>query len=314
MAVNTEIPLSEKETQVYKRFVNLSVNEEPKSQGEGTIKISPFDDYFIFTIFDETDGVNTPIDLSNVGTLYIVFIGEKDEIRIPNYTNVQNVDMASGQVLFRIDSDDAKKILALDNRNFYISTKMVDPSGESDESVLYTGTFLSFTEEPKVSLSTQLEEARLQYSKEIASLQSQVEKLTADIQQKDQLINEQTVVIGSLKESNQNLSNEVATLSEKLGSATAEALLSQATAAQQAEELVKYQRQQIESINKVKETASTAAKQKAFFTQAAKQLIKTIPGVNQVTSGLSGLGGFTGGGNGFTSGANGFTSGANSIQ
>ena len=124
MAVNTEIPLSEKETQVYKRFVNLSVNEEPKSQGEGTIKISPFDDYFIFTIFDETDGVNTPIDLSNVGTLYMVFIGEKDEIRIPNYTNVQNVDMASGQVLFRIDSDDAKKILALDNRNFYISTKI----------------------------------------------------------------------------------------------------------------------------------------------------------------------------------------------
>lgn len=305
MAINTEIPLSEKETQVYKKFVNLSVNEEPKPQGEGTIKISPFDDYFIFTIFDETDGVNTPIDLSNVGTLYMVFIGEKDEIRIPNYTNVQNVDMASGQVLFRVDSDDAKKILALDNRNFYISTKMVDPNGQSDESVLYTGTFLSFTEEPKISLSRQLEEARIQYSKEIAALQEQVTKLNTDVQQKDQLISEQTVVIGSLKESNQNLSNEIAILTEQISSAKASQLLAEATAAQKAEELAKQQRQQIESINKVKETASTAAKQKAFFTQAAKQLIKTIPGVNQVTSGLSGFSEF-----GPTSGV----SGINSIQ
>jgi hypothetical protein len=306
MAINTEIPLSEKETQVYKKFVNLSVNEEPKPQGEGTIKISPFDDYFIFTIFDETDGVNTPIDLSNVGTLYMVFIGEKDEIRIPNYTNVQNVDMAAGQVLFRIDGDDAKKILALDNRNFYISTKMVDPNGESDESVLYTGTFLSFTEEPKVSLSAQLEEARLQYSREIAALQDQVTRLTTDIQQKDQLISEQTVVIGSLKESNQNLSNEIAVLTEQIGSSKAEQLLVEATSAQKAEELAKQQRQQIESINKVKETASTAAKQKAFFTQAAKQLIKTIPGVNQVTSGITGISGSAG----FTSGV----SGVNGIQ
>lgn len=289
MAINTEIPLSEKETQVYKKFVNLSVNEEPKPQGEGTIKISPFDDYFIFTIFDETDGVNTPIDLSNVGTLYMVFVGENDEIRIPNYTNVQNVDMAAGQILFRIDGDAAKKILALDNRSFYISSKMVDANGESDESVIYTGTFLSFAEEPKISLSMQLEEARLQYSKEIAALQSQITKLTTDIQQKDQLISEQTVVIGSLKESNQNLSNEIAILTQQISSTKAEQLLAEATAAQKAEELAKIQRQQIESINKVKETASTAAKQKAFFTQAAKQLIKTIPGVNQVTSGTGGI-------------------------
>lgn len=289
MAINTEIALSEKETQVYKKFVNLSVNEEPKPQGEGTIKISPFDDYFIFTIFDETDGVNTPIDLSNVGTLYMVFVSESDEIRIPNYTNVQNIDMAAGQVLFRIDGDAAKKILALNNRSFYISAKMVDVNGESDESVIYTGTFLSFAEEPKVSLSMQLEEARIQYSKEIAALQSQLTKLTADVQQKDQLISEQTVVIGSLKESNQNLSNEIAILTQQISSTKAEQLLAEATAAQKAEELAKLQRQQIESINKVKETASTAAKQKAFFTQAAKQLIKTIPGVNQVTSGTGGI-------------------------
>ena len=294
MAINTEIPLPEKEVLVYKRFVNLSVNEEPKPQGEGVIKISPFDDYFIFTIFDETDGVNTPIDLSNVGTLYMVFISEKDEIRIPNYTNVQNVDMASGQVLFRIDSNDAKKILALKNRNFYISTMMSDPDGESDESVLYTGTFLSFTEEPKVSLSAQLEQARLQYSKEIASLQDQVAKLTADIKQRDQLISEQNVIIGAFKKSNQNLSNEITVLTQEMGSTKAEELLSDATSVQKAEELAQKQRQQIESINKAKESAATAAKQKAFFLQASRQLIKNVPGVNQVTSNTNDVSGTNG--------------------
>lgn len=294
MAINTEIPLAEKEVLVYKRFVNLSVNEEPKPQGEGVIKISPFDDYFIFTIFDETDGVNTPIDLSNVGTLYMVFISEKDEIRIPNYTNVQNVDMASGQVLFRIDSNDAKKILALKNRNFYISTMMSDPDGESDESVLYTGTFLSFTEEPKVSLSAQLEQARLQYSKEIASLQDQVAKLTADIKQRDQLISEQNVIIGAFKKSNQNLSNEITVLTQEMGSTKAEELLLDATSVQKAEELAQKQRQQIESINKAKESAATAAKQKAFFLQASRQLIKNVPGVNQVTSNTNDVSGTNG--------------------
>ena len=283
MAVTTQIPLSEKEAIIYKRFVNLSVNEEPKPQGEGTIRISPFDDYFIFTIFDETDGADTPIDLSNVGTIYIVFVGESDEVRIANYTNLENINMAAGQVLFKIDAVDAKRILALSNRNFYISTMMVDTSGESDESVLYTGTFLTFAEEAKVSLSKKLEEARLQYTKEIGGLQTQVDTLLSNNKQKEQLIGEQLVVIKALKESNTNLLNEITVLSASVGSAKAELLIAESTAAQKGEDLAKIQRQQIESIGKAAESASTGAKQKAHFKQAARQLIKNMPGVNRVT-------------------------------
>ena len=271
MAVTTQIPLSEKEAIIYKRFVNLSVNEEPKPQGEGTIRISPFDDYFIFTIFDETDGADTPIDLSNVGTIYIVFVGESDEVRIANYTNLENINMAAGQVLFKIDAVDAKRILALSNRNFYISTMMVDTSGESDESVLYTGTFLTFAEEAKVSLSKKLEEARLQYTKEIGGLQTQVDTLLSNNKQKEQLIGEQLVVIKALKESNTNLLNEITVLSASVGSAKAELLIAESTAAQKGEDLAKIQRQQIESIGKAAESASTGAKQKAYFKQAARK-------------------------------------------
>jgi hypothetical protein len=224
----------------------------------------------------------------------MVFIGKNDEIRVPNYTNVQDIDMSSGQVLFRIDKNESQKILALDNRNFYISTMMTDPSGNSDESVIYTGTFLSFEESAKVSLTQQLEDARLEFSRQLAELQINVDRLNQDVAQKDNLIAEQTAVIETLKQSNQNLSNEIAVLAEKLSSTEAERLLQEATTAQKAEEDAKLARQQIRSINQVELADQTKSKKQAFFTQAVKQLRSNIPGVNLVTSGVSGIGGING--------------------
>jgi hypothetical protein len=291
MEILTDIPLSEKESQIYKKFKNLSVNETPKPQGEGTIRISPFDDYFIFTLYDEIDGIDSPIDLSNVGTIYMVFIGKNDEIRIPNYTNVQDIDMSAGQVLFRIGKDDGSKILALDNKNFYISTMMVDPDGRSDESIVYTGTFLSFEEAAKVSATEELERIRIEYTRQLSALQGTIDTLNTDISKKDSLISQQVAVIEGLKESNQSLSNEIGILSEKLSSTEAERLLLQAKEVQKAEDDAKLARQQIQSIKEVQLVEQTKSKKKAFFSQAAAQLRSNIPGVNPVTSGTSGING-----------------------
>lgn len=284
MEILTDIPVTKVEAEFYKKFKNLSINEEPKPQGEGVVRISPFDDYFIFTLYDEIDGVNSPIDLSNVGTIYMVFIGKTDEIRIPNYTNVQDINMSAGQVLFRIDKDNSQKILALNNRNFYISTMMVDPDGKSDESVVYTGTFLSFEESAKVSISKELENLRLDFAKQLAALQNNVNRLTLDISVKDNLIAEQVAVINALTQSNQNLSNEIGVLSENLSSVNAERLLNEAKNAQAAEEIAKQNRQQIISIGEVELAEQTKSKKKAFFTQAAQQLRSNLPGANIVTT------------------------------
>lgn len=291
MEILTDISLSQPEAEFYKKFKNLSVNEQPMPQGEGSIRISPFDDYFIFTLYDEIDGVDSPIDLSNVGTIFMVFIGKNDEIRIPNYTNVQDIDFSSGQVLFRISKNESQKILALDNRNFYISTMMTDPDGTSDESVLYTGTFMPFDEAAKVSLTQQLEDARIEYARQLATLQVTVDRLNQDIFQKDNLIAEQTAVIETLKVSNQNLSNEIAVLAENLSSSDAERLLQEAKDAQRAEEDTKLTRLQVRSIREVELAQQTKSKKQAFVNQAVKQLRSNIPGVNQVTSGVSGING-----------------------
>jgi hypothetical protein len=180
MEILTDIQLSETESIFLKKFKNLSVNETPLPQGQGVVKISPFDDYFLFTLYDEIEGVDSPIDLSNVGTIFMVFIGKNNEIRIPNFTNVKDVDMANGQVLFRVGKDDSQKILELDNKNFYISTTMMDGDGKSDESVIYTGTFLSFQESAEVSVLNELESTQLEFAKELAKLQETINELIDD--------------------------------------------------------------------------------------------------------------------------------------
>ena len=115
------LALTKPEKEYYQRFVNLSVNEVPLPQGDGMIRISPFDDYYLFTLYDEVDGEDKPIDLSNVGSLYLNFIGDTDDIDILNHTQVEEVDLSQGEVLFRITRSDSKKILALSNNNFYKS-------------------------------------------------------------------------------------------------------------------------------------------------------------------------------------------------
>jgi chaperonin cofactor prefoldin len=213
--IDTKITVKERQVQYYKKFKNLSVNEEILPQGDGNIRISPFDDYFLFTLYDETDGENTPIDLSNVGTIFISFIGNNDEIKIPNYTNVEDIDMSSGQVLFRISKENGKKILSLDNKNFYISTAMVSQDGtESDESVVYTGTFSKLTDEAKKSLTSQMDAIAEEYSIELSKLQQQNADLQTQVDSLNQTVNEQSVVIDSLNASNEELTNEITELTK----------------------------------------------------------------------------------------------------
>jgi hypothetical protein len=282
MEILTDIQLSETESIFLKKFKNLSVNETPLPQGQGVVKISPFDDYFLFTLYDEIEGVDSPIDLSNVGTIFMVFIGKNNEIRIPNFTNVKDVDMANGQVLFRVGKDDSQKILELDNKNFYISTTMMDGDGKSDESVIYTGTFLSFQESAEVSVLNELESTQLEFAKELAKLQETINELNTNLIKRDNLIAEQNVAIEALLQSNQNLSNEIAIISES-SSSEFKVLLQEAKDAQKAEDLIKLERQQSMAIDEVKISEQTKSKRKSFFAQAAKQLRSNITKANPIT-------------------------------
>jgi hypothetical protein len=138
------------EQKVVKQIDALSINDEKLSQGNAYIGISPFDDYYLFTIYKEVDGEDLAIDLSKLGSLYLNFYGENEEIKIINYDNVQDIDLSQGQVLFKVSKENGKKILKFKNNIFYISNRLVIDDQISDESVIYSGKFYPFNELPTI--------------------------------------------------------------------------------------------------------------------------------------------------------------------
>ncbi len=306
LGIQSNISVTKKEAEYFKRFTSLNPSAEPLPQGDGVIRISPFDDYVIFTLFDETTEIkpgstdskaiaenpsladsvintaDTPIDLSNVGTLTLVFVGENNEIRIPNWTQVQEVDLSQGQVLFRISKEDSKKILALDNQNFYISTRMEDESGVSDESVLYTGTFLTLQDSVQQTMTDKLNQQALLYSKELASKQKIIDDYAADLREMISLDEVQNTTIATLEASNLELANELALLTEKLGATEATIVTKNARRAAQAAETSKKKRSQIKAIQ-LKSTKSSGNKQLRYYSQAADLLQEFTTSKNPIT-------------------------------
>ena len=286
MAIQTNISLTAPAKEYFQRFVNLSVNETPLPQGDGMIRISPFDDYFLFTLYDEIDSEDTPIDLSNVGTLYLNFIGDTDEIDIKNHTQVEEVDLSQGEVLFRITRSDSKKILALENNNFYISTKMIDPidGSTSDESVLYQGIWLAVDAANRTTLTSQIEEQRLQYSIELGKLKSNnisLEKINRELVESAE---EDTLSIQALQNSNEEQTNEIAELTQDLSSAKVALINRRAKEALAFSRRQIKKKQQIDSIKKRASAAQTQSKKKTFFRQAARNLQSFTTGRNSVSS------------------------------
>ena len=290
MAIQTNISLTAPQQEFYQRFVDLAVNETPLPQGDATIRISPFDDYFLFTLYDDVDGEDTPIDLSNVGNIFMNFIGTTDEIDIKNHTQVEEVDLSQGQVLFRITRSDSKKILALNNNNFYISTKMIDESDGSisDESVVYQGIWLAFDDASRISLNSQIEEQRIEYSIQLGNLQDENTKLKEDNAFLVTSSGEDDLTIQQLQNSNTDLIDEIAVLSADLDSTTVDALNRAAADAQ----LLAVQRskikQQSRALSDANRNAQTAAQRKGFYKQAAGTLQNYSLANNPVTKGTGG--------------------------
>lgn len=261
MEINTNIITDSNNQTFSKKFENLNVSENPLPQGDGSIRISPFDDYFLFTLYDEKNGQNVPIDLSNVGTLYISFIGTNDEVKIPNYTNVTDIDMANGQVLFRISGADGKRILGLNTSNFYISSKMKGEGGTtSDESVLYTGTFSSVTSAARESLTSQLTKSTAELNTQITSLSAENSILTANNITLNKKIEELNTVVNALTSSNQELSNELAELTKELASSKQTELQQNAADAQALSDAVKSSVAQVTAIQGTNETVNPKEK------------------------------------------------------
>ena len=141
-----------------------------KSVGELALRISKFDSYRLFTLYENVNERKV-MDVSGDQKYYLVFKSPKKEIRIPEYDpkGFFEVDKVNGCILFKITKKNAEDILSMKTAGekiFHIIRVFEerDAFGKvlsvTDEVEVYNGrwgddsAFNSFTTENKVDLLT----------------------------------------------------------------------------------------------------------------------------------------------------------------
>ena len=171
------------------RIQQLASNSTMYYRGDVCLEISPFTNYYMLTIYKEsTDSSvddSVPLNLTNLGRIYMSFINGGEKIRIPNYTLAEDVDMANGEVVFRISSENAERILNFGNHTFYISTMIGDEVSGSDETVLYSGQWNDYATAMQSSLTetiTSLNGTITELNGKIASMTEAYENKISDLE------------------------------------------------------------------------------------------------------------------------------------
>lgn len=195
------------------RIEKLASNSIMYYRSDMCLEISPFTNYYIFTIYKESSNTSinehVPLNLTNLGTIWLSFISGSTRVRISHYKDAENVDMANGEVVFRISEQDANKILSLNNNTFYISSSITDGVSTSDETVLFSGQWSEYSQVMRSSLTETID-----------SLNESVKQLTEqrnnDLSVYESEINKRIKEIEVLKNENDNLRSTINDLEEKL--------------------------------------------------------------------------------------------------
>ena len=150
----------------------IATTDKVYQQGEGPIGISPFDNFYQFIIYNNAVstalGIGEPqlLDLTQVGTIYINFFDQSTglKIKLKSYTNIKQLNPANGEVVFKIPSEEANKILGLTDKTYYISTVLETGGGTSEETLLYTGTWYNSKDKASTVASDTIESLQTAYT------------------------------------------------------------------------------------------------------------------------------------------------------
>ena len=96
--------------------------------GKAHITISPFDNYYKFTLYQKSgDGSTKELDLSASGNYTMVFIDNKtNKVSAPSITDKNLANPGKGELAFKVDESLSTQVLQFTNRNFYISNRPSD--------------------------------------------------------------------------------------------------------------------------------------------------------------------------------------------
>ena len=111
---NKPIKIYADETETQSNVVTGDSSKSIKSVGELALRISKFDSYRLFTLYEDIRSRKL-MDVSGDQRYYLVFKSPKKEIRIPEYDpkGFFQVDKVNGCILFKITKKNAEDILSM---------------------------------------------------------------------------------------------------------------------------------------------------------------------------------------------------------
>lgn len=210
-----------KKPRVLKRVNPVNIGSESFEEGDYCFRISNFDDYIYFALTEYDNGIETPMDLTTFGDIFLKFVSRGNSIEIPSVPNLQNIESAKGEVVFKIDKASSEAIVQFPSSSFSIVSKLVKGTDYSFESVLFEGLFLKPNSGEKISarfnqiynqqtdqtlqsLKTSYDEVK-QIVQQLETYQQELTEIYAKEQTKEKSLNAQFTALNNTLKSNDQL-------------------------------------------------------------------------------------------------------------
>lgn len=127
---------------ILKRIIPYSVGARSFDQGDACFSITAFDDYLYFSLTEEIEGEEVPMNLTSYGSIYLRFKNKDLDISIKAISETQEIDPSRGEVSFKVSAEQSRRIIATDINTFAIVSKLEIGDDKSYENVIFQGKFL----------------------------------------------------------------------------------------------------------------------------------------------------------------------------
>ncbi len=215
MPIQTNILKTIKENKYTYLAQSTTSNSTDFLPGDGTLIIPDFDSYVMFDFSQQLpDGNLIETDLSGAGQIYLIFIDDQRQIKIPALQNMNNINKAIGQVVFKINSEQASTIFQLSTKTFFISTAISINSTLINETALYAGFWQKSNEPERVTFSQRIEILKSQDA--VVEKRNKILKIENDfLKNKKNNLSEKSIQLSNIIK---DLKNQIGTVSTKISS------------------------------------------------------------------------------------------------
>jgi hypothetical protein len=188
--------------------------------GDGTLVVPDFDSYVMFDFSQKLpDNTTVETDLSSAGVIYLTFVDDQRQVKIPSLDKVANANKVIGQVVFKISSDQSSAIFQLSNRYYFVSSAVSVGSAVVNETVIYSGIWQKANEPERVTYSDRLRQLKTQdaASKSTAdALQKEVDDLLAQKKTYSDRSTSLDKILSDLKNQIGSTSDEISQIESKI--------------------------------------------------------------------------------------------------